>query len=133
VLFALYYRQTTKEGSHSIWHLWLASGFLAMAMGVQNAAFRQVWGQPVHTTFVTGVLTHLAENAAELLCRKDARDRKSLFFFLLNCGIWCGFVFGGVCGGIAELNWGLPALFAPLCLLLVIILTDLVQPVRAEI
>lgn len=116
-------------------HFWIASAILAMAMGVQSAALRQVWGKPVHTAFITGMLTHFAENAAELLLTRDGKSNKlkdshsPLAFMLLDGGVWCAFVIGAACGGIAELRWGLPALGAPVCVLIFIVIWDFIRPV----
>jgi uncharacterized membrane protein YoaK (UPF0700 family) len=112
----------------------LLTGLLALAMGVQSAALRRVWGKPVHTTFVTGMLTSFAENAALLLLnRRDspaqpAAAREFRRLLLLDGGIWCAFVFGAACGGFGKLRWDVSALLAPCCVLLLLILSDLLQP-----
>jgi uncharacterized membrane protein YoaK (UPF0700 family) len=112
----------------------LLTGLLSLAMGVQSAALRRMWGKTVHTTFVTGMLTSFAENAALLLLSRrtgpaqppPARELRRLL--LLDGGIWCSFVFGAACGGLGKLRWDVSALLAPLCVLLVLILSDLLQP-----
>ena len=43
------------------WDYYLLAILAVLAMGWQNAALRRVAGVPLHTTFVTGILTHLAE------------------------------------------------------------------------
>jgi hypothetical protein len=45
------------------WDYYLLAVLAVLAMGWQNAALRRVAGVPVHTTFVTGILTHLAEES----------------------------------------------------------------------
>src|SRR5436190_18824278 len=45
------------------WDYFLLAVLAVLAMGWQNAALRRVAGVPVHTTFVTGILTHLAEES----------------------------------------------------------------------
>jgi uncharacterized membrane protein YoaK (UPF0700 family) len=45
------------------WDYYLLAVLAVLAMGWQTAALRRVAGVPVHTTFVTGILTHLAEES----------------------------------------------------------------------
>src|SRR5256886_10728714 len=52
--------QSATGGS---WDYYLLAVLAVLAMGWQNAALRRVAGVPVHTTFVTGILTHLAEES----------------------------------------------------------------------
>ncbi|HYQ91680.1 MAG TPA: YoaK family protein [Candidatus Competibacteraceae bacterium] len=54
------------------WVFVLLVTLLAMPMGLQTAALQRVDGQSIHTTFVTGVLTHLTqESTTYLLWRHD--------------------------------------------------------------
>ena len=135
------------EASHAIpiRMSYTLTAILALAMGVQTSAMRRVWGRPVHTTFVTGMLTLFAEAATVLLfygydgLRKRASTRtnpdrskqlRRLFFY---GGIWVAFVFGAVSGGYGAERWGLFAIFAPLCALVAIILYDLKWPVTGGV
>jgi uncharacterized membrane protein YoaK (UPF0700 family) len=114
---------------------------LAMAMGIQSATLRRVHGQSVHTTFITGMLLQFAEGAAGLTmawCDRMRRRmplrtgnaKRHLDRMLFYGGIWTSFVIGAVCGGYAEHAWKALALLAPLSILGLIILYDLIRPVH---
>lgn len=131
VAFACYHRAVISRNP-STWNFCVGAGLLAMAMGVQSAALRKVWGAPVHTAFVTGMLTHFAENAAEVFFgREDAgSSSKRVALMLLDGGIWFAFVAGATCAGFGEKRWGIHALLFPLCVLVLIIVCDVIHPVH---
>jgi uncharacterized membrane protein YoaK (UPF0700 family) len=130
VAFAFYMRPVMPLGTNiSEWQLCVGSMILAAAMGVQSAALRRVWGTPIHTAFITGMLAQLGENVAELWFAKE-KAPKALQVIMLNAGIWVAFVGGAACGGFGEMRFGLAALIAPLGLLAVVIVCDLIWPVH---
>lgn len=121
-------------------HFYFLVALLAGAMGVQSAGLRHVRGQSVHTPYVTGMLTHAVEDAVKVLFKVYDRLRhrvadfpfeefKRIRFF---AGVWFSFTVGAVCGGIGESHWSFYALFAPLAVLLAIIVCDLAQPIHNE-
>jgi uncharacterized membrane protein YoaK (UPF0700 family) len=119
---------------------YLLAVIVVLAMAVQTAALRRVAHVPVHTTFVTGVLTHLAEETvAALYARRDARragnDTAGLTAAAtarrearLHGGVWIGYLGGGVVGALLALEWELWALAVPLAALVVMIVVDLRRP-----
>lgn len=111
---------------------------LAGAMGVQSAGLRRVRGQSVHTSYVTGMLTHSVENAVKVLfavydhlrnrtCEPVRDQIKRMIFY---AGLWIAFTGGAICGGIGESHWSFSCLLAPLAVLLFIIVSDLIRPVH---
>lgn len=85
------------------------------AMGLQTAAVRHVAGVPVHTTFITGVVTHLAE-AIVGVARRDrgeARSRAGIYGSLVG-----SYVAGAASGAALEGVWALWALSVPVAVLI---------------
>jgi uncharacterized membrane protein YoaK (UPF0700 family) len=112
---------------------WQGAGFyvrevLAVsAMGTQTAAVAK-WGrQTIRTTYLSGMLTRLAQNAANLLAptakagHSYLRDtlglddrRRSALMTVLYVLLWIGFAAGGAFGAWATLRWRLWGLGFPL-------------------
>jgi uncharacterized membrane protein YoaK (UPF0700 family) len=127
------------------WQFGLLVGLLAAAMGVQTAALQRVGPWTVRTTYITGMLTDMAQEAVSyVFWRRDQRrgapdagpDRlvhepPSFVRVALLAGVWCVYIAGAVCGGLLLLHWGLNALLVPLLALAVVIAADLVRPIYA--
>jgi uncharacterized membrane protein YoaK (UPF0700 family) len=124
------------------WAFYLLAALPAFAMGVQNAALRQVAGQTLHTTYITGVLQSMAENAVRYLywlrrcvgrsglahaVRTSARQPE-LRAALAAFALWLAYIIGAIGGGFASHRWGLPALAIPVAVLIALIVIDLVHP-----
>lgn len=106
---------------------------LVLAMGLQTATLRKIGRRTVRTTYVTGMLTHFAENATRyFFLRRDARSNPEMREQLADRrrrlavigGIWCSYAIGGIAGGAAETGWTTYALAVPACLLAAIVLVD---------
>jgi uncharacterized membrane protein YoaK (UPF0700 family) len=106
---------------------------LVVAMGLQTATLRNIGRRTVRTTYVTGMLTHFAENAARyFFIRHDARSDPNVREKLADRrrrlavigGIWCSYAIGGIAGGAAEIGWTTYALAVPVGVLVVIVLVD---------
>ena len=95
---------------------------LSVAMGLQASALRRVQDVKVSTTFVTGMLTNMAEEATRFLLsqRGDPERARSGFHALLFGGIFVAFVVGGVGGAIGHRAWGPYALVVPLLVLVTV-------------
>lgn len=130
------------------------SGFYALAalavlsMGIQTSALRQLGGRTLSTTYVTGVITSLTQEAANYLfwlrdgSRRDERHsflshvlglgsrRDSRNRVLLLGAVWLTYVGGGVLGSLLDRHVELWALILPLAVLLVVIALDLRRPLR---
>jgi uncharacterized membrane protein YoaK (UPF0700 family) len=117
--------------------------FAVAAMALQTAALQRVGGQTVHTTYVTGMLTHLAEETIRyLFLRRDRRrarpggeppspaeaERTSRARVVLLGGLWIGYASGACLGGWLEPHWQLRALGLPIAALVAVIVADVVRP-----
>jgi uncharacterized membrane protein YoaK (UPF0700 family) len=119
----------------------------AIAMGLQNATLRRVGGLSVRTTFITGILTTLAEEGVAWLYwlgghLRAGRGRRvwrvahrhvSLVRMGLLAGLWCAYAFGAVAGGFGVERWGMGALWPPLAVLAAVILADLRSPIEPRL
>ncbi|MDQ2798913.1 MAG: DUF1275 domain-containing protein [Armatimonadota bacterium] len=94
------------------------TALLPLAMGLQNAALRRVGGKTVRTTYVTGMLTNLAEEiVARLFEKRDGAERQgqpTQSPLALLAGLWNGYVAGALLGSLLESRWALWALALPL-------------------
>jgi uncharacterized membrane protein YoaK (UPF0700 family) len=88
------------------------------AMGLQTAALRSAAGIPVHTTFITGMVTSLAEEVVATV-RRDGTDaaRRAR----VHGGLVGAYLLGAVAGSALESVWALWALTVPLAVLGVLI------------
>jgi uncharacterized membrane protein YoaK (UPF0700 family) len=124
--------------------------FAVAAMAMQTAALQRVGGQTVHTTYVTGMLTHLAEESVRyLFLRGDRRrgvggtsgievlaspeppgaeERSSRARVVLLGALWLGYASGACLGGWLEPHWHLRALGLPMAALGAVIAADLIRP-----
>lgn len=91
-----------------------AAATLAGAMGLQNVILRRVGGHTVRTTFVTGVLTRMAEMLV-LSGFRRGRDRQALrrSGAFLGC-LWLAYLAGAVGGGAAGIAMRFAALAVPI-------------------
>ncbi|HKT43448.1 MAG TPA: YoaK family protein [Gaiellaceae bacterium] len=130
------------------------SGFYALAalavvsMGIQTSALRQLGGRTISTTYVTGVITSLTQEAANYVfwlrdgsrrderhsflsrvvglgSRRDSRNRVALL-----AAVWLTYVGGGVLGSLLDRHVELWALALPLAVLLAVIALDLRRPIQ---
>ncbi len=113
---------------------------LVLAMGLQTATLRKIGQSTVRTTYISGMLTHFAEDAVGyFFTRREAASdpnlreqlddqRRRLAVF---AAIWCSYAVGGILGGLAEIGWTTYALAVPAAVLVVLILVDLRRPWRS--
>lgn len=118
---------------------YLLAVVVVLAMGLQNAALRRIAGVPVHTTFVTGILTQLAEESVNgwyawrdlrrgrAVGGRDDSARIAFRRARLHGGVWLSYLSGGVPGAFLALRWDLWALTLPLAALVVLIGVDLTR------
>ena len=125
---------------------YLLAALPAFAMGLQNATLRHVAGQTLHTTYITGVLQSLAENAVRYLFWLRQQARQSGYLHALRAaatppelraaaaaaGLWLAYIAGAVGGGFASHRWGLPALALPVAVLAAIAAADLIRPLPMD-
>jgi uncharacterized membrane protein YoaK (UPF0700 family) len=90
----------------------------AAAMGVQNVVVRDLVGSGVATTYITGMLTNLAEDVVRYA--RDRTDCDARRRALLHGGMWAAFLAGGVGGAAAAAAWDLWSLVLPIVVLLAV-------------
>jgi len=111
------------------WTFYALIFLAAAAMGLQTSALRRLAGQTVRTTFVTGMLTHLGEEAAKFVLPSTRPSASSSRLRLLTL-VWVFYAAGAILGGWAHNQWALNALVAPLVVLVVVVGVDLVRPIH---
>ena len=125
-----------RHGKFPTKHIWQYTGLLTLlvlAMGLQTATLRKIGRRTVRTTYISGMLTHIAEEAVGYLVdRHDAcsdpsrlqsmqyRSRR----FRLLVGIWSTYAAGGIAGAFAEIGWATYALAVPVAILVVVVAVD---------
>ena len=118
------------------WDYYLLGSVAVLAMALQNVALRRVAGVPIHTTFVTGMLTYVGEEFVHgWYARRDLRrtgaaphhdDAARVAFrrARFHGGVWISYLAGGVIGAFIALHWDLWSLTLPLGALVVLIAFD---------
>ena len=121
------------------WDYYLLATVVVLAMGLQNVALRRAAGLPIHTTFVTGMLTYLGEEIVHgWYARRDlrragvARDRNDDAHVAfrrarLHGGVWLSYLVGGIPGAYIALHCDLWSLTLPLAVLVALIAFDLLR------
>jgi uncharacterized membrane protein YoaK (UPF0700 family) len=122
------------------WEYYLLAIVAVLAMGLQNVALRRAAGLPIHTTFVTGMLTYVGEEVVRgWYARRDLRragvtrhrdDDAHVAFrrARLHGGVWLSYLAGGILGAFIALHWDLWSLSLPLAVVVVVIALDLARP-----
>jgi uncharacterized membrane protein YoaK (UPF0700 family) len=120
----------------------------AAAMGIQTVTVTNINGLRVYTTYLTGSLSKFSEAVTDYLFwlhdrtrgRVRARlgktlrvspRRKSFQHAILTASLWIGFFLGAFCGALAERQFVLFGLYAPMAVLTAAVVIDLMWPVAA--
>jgi uncharacterized membrane protein YoaK (UPF0700 family) len=130
---------STPAGS---WDYYLLAIVVVVAMGLQNVALRRVAGLPIHTTFVTGILTSVGEEVvngwyarrdlhrAGVMPRHDDDAHVAFRRARLHGGVWLSYLAGGVLGAFIALHWDLWSLTLPVSALGALIVFDVRRGAR---
>ncbi len=120
------------------WRFYGLAALPALAMGLQNATLHRVAGTTIRTTYISGVLTSMADEVSKypiwLYDRFFARQRQgkptapSVGMILLLLGVWLSYVVGGLLGVLTGLHLRLWGLAVPIGGLLVVMCCDLIRP-----
>jgi uncharacterized membrane protein YoaK (UPF0700 family) len=122
-----------------------ANGYVLIALavtafGFQAATVQQVRGRTVRTTYVSGVLTSLAQDLVNVIARPPAgrsyvRDvlgvgerEDSRRRALVLAAVWFVYAGGAVLGAFLDDRWRLWALAVPAAILAALVLVDLRRP-----
>lgn len=89
-------------------HVGVASLFLALAMGGQNAVLAHVQGFRAGTTFVTGALFAFGQKAALALAGRGPR-----LGWVGDGSVWLSLLVGAIAGTFAHMHLGIAALAIP--------------------
>lgn len=128
---------TATEVGATLWWMTIAA---TLAMGVQNATITRISSGVVRTTHLTGIVTDLGHESAQLAIvrwlsgrrgadsRPDARGPSFQRLLLLGT-ILGAFILGSGCGAMAYLHAPHWCMVAPMALLLFIIVQDLRTPI----
>ena len=122
---------------------YVLSALGVLSMGIQTAALRQLGGRTISTTYVTGVLTSLTQEATNYLFwlrDRGVRDERHSFLsrvlglgsrddsrarFALLGGVFLAYVAGGVAGSFSDARIELWSLLVPIAILVAVIAVDL--------
>jgi len=135
-----------QVAGRSLGGFYVLAGLAVVSMGIQTSALRQVAGRTVSTTYVTGVLTALTQEATNyLFWLRDGPEREERHSFLsrtlklgsrsdsgsrvvLLASVWSAYTAGGVLGSFCDGRIKLWSLALPLAVLAAIIARDLRRP-----
>ncbi len=124
-------------------YYWTAA-LLAAAMGMQTVVLGRVGGRTVRTTFVTGVLTTMAEAVVAAGVDRLRRMRspadaappgrtEARRLAGLLARLWMVYLAGGVLGAVAERAWSLPSLGVPMAVIVAVAAVDQRWPLRPSL
>ncbi|MFM2165548.1 MAG: hypothetical protein RL325_1985 [Planctomycetota bacterium] len=127
------------EPEHGV-TLWWMTIVATLSMGVQNATITRISSGVVRTTHLTGIITDLGHESAQLAVvrwffgrgvGRGAPDERGPSFqrLLLLASILGAFVVGSVCGALAYAHGPHWSMAAPIALLGWIVLADIRTPI----
>lgn len=139
-VFAIAVRMHQAEALQPGARLWLIPVVASMAMGVQNATITRISSGIVRTTHLTGILTDLGHESAQLaLFRRwlggpvtsadSQHGGPSLQRLALLASIFAAFVGGGTLGALAHAAFPAWSMAPPIALLAWIIIADVRTPI----
>lgn len=129
------------------WQYYVLMALPILAMGLQTSTLQRIGGSTVRTTYVTGMLTNLAQAGVSYLfwLRDHTRGRSWRRFrqvlsvsprepsfrrMALLGSIWISYAVGAILGGYAELRWALWSVGFALATLALVLVVDLIQPIH---
>lgn len=154
ILLAAFMVYGGVSASHELWShplrgFYVLAALAIISIGLQACALRQIAGRTVRTTYISGVLTNLAQELVNYLCwlhdgshraersylgevlglgsRQESRERT-----LLLTGIWGSYLVGAISGACTEQRLGSWAFAFPIVALGLAILADLWRPIHAS-
>jgi uncharacterized membrane protein YoaK (UPF0700 family) len=114
------------------WQLYGLAALPILAMGLQSAGLRRVGGHGLRTTYISGVITSLAESLARAGLKRWRREpggsEGEAATIRLFAGVFLAYLGGAVLGGVGLQLWGLASLGLPIAVLVIALVRDLRHP-----
>lgn len=104
--------------------------FMALALGLQNGAWRKAGGISVHSTYVTGMITNVLATGTKRYMSQAARDSGSDPTISLICGIWFAFISGAALGAALVFRFEALGILGAALVLLALLIRQSVTPWR---
>ena len=95
--------------------------FMALALGLQNGAWRGAGGLTVHSTYVTGMVTNLMALGAKRYLTQAARETRTDPRASLLLSIWLAFVSGALLGAVLVLYFSFRGILGMAAVLLALL------------
>ena len=115
--YMAYGSTVVRHGSvpgHSISGFYVLATLATLALGMQSAALTQIGDETVRTTYISGVLTHLAQSAVRRLRGAREKTPERLRFL---AGLWAFYIVGASSGSYALAHLELWSLAFPIAAL----------------
>lgn len=103
---------------------------MALALGLQNGAWREAGGISVHSTYLTGMVTNLLTAGAQRYIVKAARASGPDPKVSLLSGIWFAFLLGAALGAALVFRFEALGIFGAALVLLALLIRQSVTPWR---
>jgi uncharacterized membrane protein YoaK (UPF0700 family) len=115
--------------SNVLFRLEIFLAFVALALGMQNGAFRSAGGISVHTTYLTGMTTSLvAAGTDKYVSRVGLQPAAAADPEIeLLSGIWIAFALGAGTGAALIFHWGASGILGAAFVLLAIIVRSVIR------
>ncbi|MEJ2048048.1 MAG: YoaK family protein [Dehalococcoidia bacterium] len=105
---------------------------MALALGLQNGAWREAGGITVHSTYLTGMITNLVTTGTQRYLAKTAREAWADIKISLLSGIWLAFVAGATLGAALVFRFGAPGILGTALVLLTLLLRQSLVILRGK-
>jgi uncharacterized membrane protein YoaK (UPF0700 family) len=105
---------------------------MALALGLQNGAWREAGGITVHSTYLSGMITSLLTSGTQRYFAKTAGAAWTDIKISLLSGIWLAFVAGATLGAALVLRFGALGILGTALVLLALLLQPAVTRLRSK-
>ena len=95
---------------------------MALALGLQNGAWRRAGGTTVHSTYVTGMVTTLLATVVQRYISNEPPKEDADSKIGTLAGIWVAFVAGALLGAALVLGFGAPGILGAALVLLALLI-----------
>jgi uncharacterized membrane protein YoaK (UPF0700 family) len=95
---------------------------MALALGLQNGAWREAGGVTVHSTYLTGMVTNLLTTGTKRFVYPSVREAEVEGKVNLLWGMWIAFVLGAVLGAALVFHFQAPGILGTVVVLLALMI-----------